>query len=267
MIKLIITDLDGTLLNDEKNLPDDFWHIEQELKQMGITLVIASGRQYYTMADQFKPIIDDVYLLAENGALVLKGTEQIHCNPLDKEIANTLIKKGRKVSGAWPILCGRESAYVEDNHGPLLDEANKYYKRLEVVDDLTKVDDLVLKFTMCDFDGSQENSFKYFEDLQHLCKVAVAGKIWLDMTNLTTSKGTALTKIMEHCDISPDEVMAFGDYMNDMDMIEVAHHSYAMKNSHPSIIEAARFITTHDNNNSGVTHELRKYFNLPYLGR
>lgn len=267
MIKLIITDLDGTLLNDEKNLPEDFWQIAQELKQMGITLVIASGRQYFTLADQFKPILDDVYLLAENGALVLKGTKQIHCNPLDKEIANTLIRKGREVTGAWPILCGRESAYVEDNYKALLDEANKYYKRLEIVDDLTKVDDLVLKYTMCDFEGSQENSYHHFKDHQHLCNVAVAGEIWLDMTNLTTSKGTALTKIMHHCGITPDEVMAFGDYMNDMDMIEVAHHSFAMKNSHPDIIEAARFITSHDNNDSGVTRELRKYFNLSPSGR
>lgn len=262
MIKLIITDLDGTLLNDEKQVPEEFWQMEKMFRDKGILWVLASGRQYYTIAEQFSDVLDDVYILAENGALVMKGTQQVHINPLDKELTHDLILRGRKVKEAWPILCGRNSAYVEDNYQPLLDEAQKYYKRLEIVDDLTKVDDIALKFTLCDFISSEENSYHHFKDLQHLCRVAVAGKIWLDMTSLTASKGTALNRIMEHCNATPDEVIAFGDYMNDRELLEIAHHSYAMKNSHPDLFEAAKSVTNYDNNNNGVLLELKEFFKI-----
>lgn len=262
MIKLIITDLDGTLLNDKKQAPDDFERIVLELKQQGITWVLASGRQYYTIADQFSSLVPHVYILAENGSLVMNGDQQIHINPLDNHLTRELILRGRQVNNAWPILCCKGSAYVEDNYEPLLNEANKYYKKLQLVDDLTKVDDLVLKYTLCDFTDSETNSYTHFEDLQHRCKVAVAGKIWLDMTNLTATKGTALLKIMEHCDVKPDEVMAFGDYLNDMEMIRIAESSYAMKNAHPELIEAATYVTVHDNNNDGVVKVLKEHFNL-----
>jgi len=262
MIKLVITDLDGTLLNDEKQVPHDFWDIRKTLHEKGITWVMASGRQYFTIADQFSGILDDVYVLAENGALVMKGNQQVHIDPLDKSFTNQLIERGRKVKDAWPILCCRNSAYVEDEYQPLLDEARKYYKKLQIVDDLTKVDDTVLKFTLCDFISSEDNSYHHFKELQKECRVAVAGKIWLDMTSLTASKGTALKRIMSHCNVKPEEVMAFGDYLNDREMIEVAYHSYAMKNSHPDLIESARSVTTHDNNNNGVIRELTEFFNL-----
>lgn len=262
MIKLIITDLDGTLLNDSKQLPADFWNVERELHKSGVQWVIASGRQYYTIADQFSPILDDVYILAENGSLVMYGDRQIHINPLDRQLANDLILKGRKVKDAWPILCGRNSAYVEDTYQPLLDEAQKYYKRLKKVDDLTKVDDIVLKYTLCDFGGAEQNSFNYFKDVDHICRVAIAGKLYLDMTNLTASKGTALKEIMKHSNVKPEEVMAFGDYMNDIEMMEIAGHSFAMKNSHPDLFETADTITEHDNNNDGVIVAIKEYFKL-----
>ncbi|HLO90515.1 MAG TPA: HAD family hydrolase [Lentimicrobium sp.] len=262
MIKLIITDLDGTLLNDEKQVPHEFWELRNTLHDIGIQWVLASGRQYYTIAQQFSEILNDVYILAENGALVMLGTQQIHINPLEAELTARLIDQGRKTPESWPILCCRNGAYVEDNYQPLLDEAKKYYKRLELVDDLQKVEDIPLKFTMCDFKGSEEHSYKYFKDFEDKCRVAVAGEIWLDMTGLTASKGTALKKIMEHCNVKAEEVMAFGDYLNDREMIEVAHHSYAMKNSHPDLFDSARNVTAHDNNNDGVIHEVKEFFNL-----
>lgn len=262
MVKLIITDLDGTLLNDEKQVPEEFWNLEQLLRSKGILWVLASGRQYYTIAHQFSEVIEDVYILAENGALVLKGTQQVHINPLDEQLVQQLIKNGRKVPDAKPILCCRNAAYVEDNYQPLLDEAHKYYKRLELVDDLSKVDDIPLKYTMCDFKGAEENSYYYFKEFESQCRVAVAGKIWLDMTSLTASKGTALMKIMDHCNVKPEEVIAFGDYMNDREMIEMAHHSFAMKNSHPDLFESAKNVTKYDNNNNGVIHEVKEFFNI-----
>ncbi len=262
MIRLIVTDLDGTLLNDEKQVPLEFRELEKHFRKEKITWVLASGRQYYTIADQFSEIIDDVYIIAENGAIAMKGPELIHLNPLDKELTNELIMRGRMIENAWPILCGRNSAWIENSHDELLNEIGKYYSKLQIVDDLTMVDDVTLKFTMCDFQGSEVNSLPYYDDMQHLCRVAIGGKIFLDITNSTATKGTALQEIMKHSNAVAGEVMAFGDYLNDLEMLEVAGVSYAMKNSHPDLFRSARYVTKHHNNDNGVIREIKEYFKL-----
>lgn len=262
MIKLVVSDLDGTLLDDKKQLPPSFKEVYNLLRDKGITWVFASGRQYYTMADQFGDYLPDIYLLAENGSMVMKGNQLIHIDPLDEVLVPELIRRGREVNDAWPILCCQNSAYVEDDHEPLLKEARKYYKKLEMTDDLAKVDDKALKFTLCDFISSEENSYHHYKDLQDKCRVAVAGEIWLDMTNKSATKGNALKYIMQHCHVTPDEIIVFGDYLNDMEMLKLTPNSYAMKNSHPDLFEAAAHVTRFDNNEHGVVKVLEEYFKL-----
>ena len=56
--------------------------------------------------------------------------------------------------------------------------------------------------------------------------------------------------------------MAFGDFLNDYEMMEVAGHSYAMKNAHPEIKKISRYITEFDNDNNGVVDTIQKVFAL-----
>ena len=94
------------------------------------------------------------------------------------------------------------------------------------------------------------------------CRVAIGGKIFLDITSTTATKGSALQEIMKHCNAKAEEVMAFGDYLNDLEMLEVAGVSYAMKNAHPDLFKSARYITKHHNNDNGVIREIKQYFRL-----
>lgn len=65
MVKLIITDMDGTLLDDNNNINEEFWNIEKELNKKGIIFAAASGRQYYNLLHRFSPIKDDMLFIAE----------------------------------------------------------------------------------------------------------------------------------------------------------------------------------------------------------
>ena len=72
MIKLIASDLDGTLLkNGAQELPPDIFPIIRELRQKGIRFVAASGRQYYNLRLLFKPVMDEIFYIAENGSLCI----------------------------------------------------------------------------------------------------------------------------------------------------------------------------------------------------
>lgn len=258
MIKLVVTDMDGSLLNDAKQLPADFFEIAAGLQRQGIVFAVASGRQYYTLLHTFFELRDSVYFIAENGAYVAFQDKALHIDFIDRKVVNELIAEGRNVSNAFPILCGKNSAYAESNDVGFLDEARKYYQKFEIVDDLTLVEDEIFKFTVCDFSNAEFNSLKYFQKYNDQLKVAVGGELYLDITSHATNKGNALRQLQKKLGIKENETLVFGDYLNDLEMMGAATYSYAMKNAHPEIINVANFTTEFDNNHGGVTQTIRK---------
>jgi Cof subfamily protein (haloacid dehalogenase superfamily) len=260
MIKLIATDLDGTLLDDQKNIHPSFWETHKRLTEDGVLFIIASGRQYFTLHEQFKPIENDVILLAENGTFVKYRDQAILVNDLPLKDAHFFIEKARQTPRTDVILCGINSAYVESRNAEFWEDASQYYKRLQYVEDLTRVEDTVLKVTLWDHINAEQNAYPYFRDFAANFKVAIAGDSWLDITNINASKGIAIEVIQKSYDISPEETLVFGDYLNDLDMMGSGYYSYAMKNAHPKIIDQSRFQTRLDNNHNGVVETIKEIF-------
>lgn len=260
MIKLIASDMDGTLLNDKNEIHEEFYKVFQELKKQNIIFAAASGRQYYNLAKRFEKIKDDMMFIAENGTFVVYKGEELLLNALDKETAIELIKIGRDIKESYVVLCGKKSAYIESKDERLIKEVEKYYEEYKIVNDLTKVEDDILKVTICDFIGSEENSYTYYNDYKEKLQVSVSGQIWLDITDKGVNKGLAINKLQELLNIKHEETMVFGDYLNDYSMMEEAKYSYAMKNAHPQLKEVANFITKEDNDNNGVLETIKEYF-------
>ena len=86
-IKLIVSDLDGTLLDANHQLPTDFWKVEQQLHDNNILLAIASGRQFYNIIEIFDSIKDRTLFLAENGTYAFYKGKELFVNPLLKATA------------------------------------------------------------------------------------------------------------------------------------------------------------------------------------
>ena len=141
MIKLIASDMDGTLLNDKDEIHEEFYQVFQELKKQNIIFAAASGRQYYNLAKRFEKIKDDMMFIAENGTFVVYKGEELLLNALDKETAIELIKIGRDIKESYVVLCGKKSAYIESKDERLIKEVEKYYEEYKIVNDLTKVED------------------------------------------------------------------------------------------------------------------------------
>ena len=258
MIKLIITDMDGTLLDDNNNINEEFWNIEKELNKKGIIFAAASGRQYYNLLHRFSPIKDDMLFIAENGTYVMYKNEELYINTIPKEEAVELINASRGIKETRVVLCGKKSAYIEPGNEKFMNEVNKYYTELKIVDDLTKVDDDILKLAVCDFIGSEENSYTHYKKFEDRYKVVISGKIWLDLMMPDANKGKAVEMIQKKLGISYDETMVFGDYLNDLEMMSTGKYSFAMKNAHPLLKEHCNF-TAESNNDNGVIKAIKKY--------
>ncbi|NLZ34454.1 MAG: HAD family phosphatase [Clostridiales bacterium] len=257
MIKLILTDMDGTLLNDNNEINKEFYPIFNKLLDKNIIFGAASGRQYYNLLDRFDKVKENMLFVAENGTYVVYKGKELIINSLERDIAMEIVKIARNIENAFPILCGKEGAYIEKTDPRLLVETKKYYTRHTVVDDLTMVEDEILKVAICDFSGSEINSLKYYNDYTDKVKVAVSGRIWLDITNKNANKGFAVKKLQELFKIRYEETMVFGDYLNDLEMMKSAFYSFAMENAHEDLKKVSRFITK-SNNENGVVDTIKE---------
>ena len=260
MIKLIATDMDGTLLNSSNEIQEGFYEVFNELQEKEIIFAAASGRQYYNLLERFKGIEEKMMFIAENGTFVVYKGKELVVNSLDINLARELIKVGRNIKDSYVILCGKKAAYIESSDKRLIEQTEKYYARYEIVSDLTKIEDDILKVTICDFAGSENNSNKYYDDYRDKAQIAVSGEIWLDITAKGINKGVAIEEVQELLNIKHEETMVFGDYLNDLEMMSSAYHSYAMENAHDDLKKVARF-TAKSNDESGVVHAIKAMLN------
>ncbi|HET7361041.1 MAG TPA: HAD family hydrolase, partial [Salinimicrobium sp.] len=180
--------------------------------------------------------------IAENGALMVEGEKQLHLQPMKKERALDLIKKVRRIGGKHLIVSGIKTAFIEGTTPEFLEQVKKHYEKYKVVEDLTKIDlDAFLKITICDLSGAEENSFPHVKNLKDEFQVKLSGEIWIDFTHKLAQKGNALKKIQDLKGISAEDTMAFGDYLNDIEMFEHAKYGFAMQNAHEDVKKAASY--------------------------
>ena len=95
MIKLIASDMDGSLLTDKNELPPDFFSILDRLHQRGIKFVVASGRSYCTLFDNFAPKSNDIDYIADNGTCVVESGKLTYENILNKSCVIDIVKSCR----------------------------------------------------------------------------------------------------------------------------------------------------------------------------
>lgn len=260
MIKFIATDLDGTLLDSEKNFPDGLGEMIDRLSQSGIIFAPASGRQYYTVEEQFKALGRELMYIVENGAMIIDKGKVVSCECLEPETAKDIIVRVRSIPTASAILCCTDGAYGEDNSDPDFEFNTKmYYKRFELVDDLTLLCDenRILKIAIFDNQNPYENVKKALPEYEGKAEVVISGASWADIMKPGVSKGAAIKRIREIYGFKREECMCFGDYMNDYEMILECGESYAMGNAVDEIKNAAKHITS-SNDDNGVMRVLEE---------
>lgn len=259
MIKLIATDMDGTLLDENGHLPEGFTEILSRLNAKNIKLVIASGRPYYTLQTNFGPVGRQLSFICENGALVVDNNKVIYENAIDKNLVTEVLNSAQAIEGNAVVLCAANCAYIEDCSEEHLAEIKKYYTNIERVDNLANVTDDIIKVTICNLNNSFENLNNIFKPkFDNKLNVVGSGEIWIDISNKGVNKGLALKNLMEIDDISKDEAMAFGDYYNDIEMLEQAEYSFVMENAPEDMKEHGKYIAA-SNIEHGVLRAIVEY--------
>ncbi|WP_299801292.1 HAD family hydrolase [uncultured Maribacter sp.] len=255
-IKMVVSDMDGTLLNSNHQVSDQFFDIFEGLKSQGITFVAASGRQYNSIVDKLASIKDDIIVIAENGGFAMKQNTEILATPLDKNHVRDILKTLNEIPNIHPVLCGKHQAYLTGKSNEFVSKLAEYYTEFEIIDDLLAFDSEVIKIAIYHFESSEQYIYPFVKHFEDELKVKVSGENWLDISNINAHKGYALTKVMESYNLKSDEVMVFGDYNNDLEMLALSDFGFAMENAHPNVKKVAKYSTL-SNDENGVEHILK----------
>ncbi len=258
MIKLIATDMDGTLLNDKKELPPDFYDILEELHRRNIHLVIASGRSYSTLKINFEGFTNKLDFICDNGAFVVIGGKVASMSILDPTRLSKMVDVCLSL-GAHPVLCGVNGIYFEKTSADFFNEVSKFYLNYICVDNIRSVKDDIFKVAICDIKNPEKNSYPVImEKFGNDFDAAVTGPIWMDLMNKGINKGAALREIQSALGISKSETMCFGDYFNDKELLLAADYGFVMENAHPDMFVYGKY-RAESNNLCGVTKAIRQY--------
>lgn len=268
-IRLIACDLDGTLLDDDSAIHDDFWPLIDALHARGIVFCPASGRQYYSLLERFDAIADELIFIAENGCYVVEKGVEISSDCLDLPTARELVGVYHQLVRTVPdlgfVLCGKRSAYCErgacGDNPSFIAEVDKYYRRLQFVDDLRSVDDEILKVALFTRGSSEASIYPALSAYHASHQVVISGQNWVDVMVANANKGNGIRRIQQSLGIGREQTMAFGDFLNDLEMMDAAAYSFAMANAHPLLKERARYLSP-GNAANGVVRTIKSVLQL-----
>lgn len=249
MIRLIASDLDGTMLKDGAQiLNPEYFDVIHQLVQKGICFVSASGRQFNNQEQLLAPIKDEISFISENGAHCVHEGRTYLERFFDPELAKRVTLTVRSYRDCAVAAACNGFTYLEEGDPkfiPIVDRALK--TDLRVVKDLTQVSDPFYKMAVwCDSDNHtrcMEFREIFKEDCKDKLRIMTSGDHWLDFNTLGANKGTALIRLTDMLGIRPEECVAFGDQYNDVEMLQFAGESYVVNTSASGMEKYADHVT------------------------
>lgn len=259
MIKLIASDIDGTLVHDGSHeLNPELYDVILKLKEKGIQFAAASGRQWCSIEGLFEPIKERIFYLSDNGAYVGCHGRNLFLNTIDRELAMALVEDIRRTPELEAMVSGPNVVYMDTKDQEFVDWMIEGYQfRVKQVEDIRKVEDQFIKVSAYKKHGVQEATEELRKKYGDRLKMTISGDMWMDCMAKGVCKGQAIETLQKCLDIKPEETMAFGDQLNDVEMLGQAYYSFAVGNARPEVKAAARF-QADTNLNDGVLKVLKR---------
>lgn len=265
MYKIIALDMDGTLLNDSKEITDETKRCLKSARDKGIKIVLASGRPIDGLKKYLKEldlINDNEYVLSYNGCLVqetksekiiheisIKGKDLHYLNELSREF-NVNIHAFSPTRG---LITEHISKYTKH-------EAEMNGIKINTIDFAEiQADEDIVKVMMIDEPEILDAAIaKLPEEVYEKYTVVKSAPFFVEFINKHGDKGVGLKALAKHLNVKQEEVIAMGDAGNDLAMIEYAGLGVAMGNATEEVKKAADYVTL-SNEEDGVAAVIKKY--------
>ncbi|WP_261808113.1 Cof-type HAD-IIB family hydrolase [Paenibacillus sp. N3.4] len=240
MYKIVFFDIDGTLINEDKQIPASTLEAVHQLKQRGIEPVIATGRAPYFIKPLAEQLGIDSYVCMNGGYAVYRG-EPLYKRIIEKSSMEALVALAAKHKHSL-VFEGEHAFFTDAEEHPFVIGAVSSLKvDLPAYDPhFWKTNDIYQIFLHCEeadehLYEEMKSDFKLIRWHQHAIDVLPAGG----------SKAQGIAALLELIGLKPEDAVAFGDGLNDIEMLSFVGHGVAMGNSHPDLLPYADDVTTH----------------------
>ena len=260
-LKLLVTDIDGTLVNDNGELNPESKLLIKELMRKNVIVCLTSGRLHSAMTDIAKELSLNGFIISLDGA-VIKNYKN------DKVVYESYLKP-RHVKKAISIaedlltnivLCHASSIYYTENNSLIPSLLSKYGALYSQVDSYRNYIKSTLEI-VCSSD--MKNSIKHMEERFNFpysigCNTSYFRSkkneniFYLEIRKSGSSKGKALERLLKYLSIKPEQTAVIGDWYNDITMFHPKTYKVAVANAIPELLNKADMITERTNNEDGV---------------
>ena len=269
-LRLAAVDMDGTLLDDDKNFPPGMDELLDLMDERGVTFAPASGRQVWTLIDMF-PGRPGMTVIGENGGIVMRDGVEVSSHPVDTPTVREVIRLVREATSVPDgidgglVMCGKQFAYVERTDEGFVEGVMPYYHRTKRVEDQNaiidaieagQIDDAIVKLAVYVIGPVEPLAQATLANFADTHQYAISGANWADLQVQGVDKGSAVRDLQRFLGVERAQTAVFGDAGNDLSMMGVADLSFAMANASADVVEAARFVAP-SNNEAGVIQVLR----------
>lgn len=262
MIKLIISDMDGTLVTLESQLPSDFGLTLKKMKEKNILFAVASGRPYKALQDIFSQYDENIIYISENGAYCRYLDEILFQETFDKKQIKQFEKYFTGIDSGIIACCGYKCYYVNNTAVQFSNVLKDFRIDYEIVDDFENIKDEIFQLTVFFENGIDSiTNLPVFNEMGHKYEIVKTHSCWIDIYKKHINKGVGIEKVYRRFNISPDETAAFGDFYNDIPMFKNVSNSYCMQSAPDDVKIYARHIV-HGKPGDSVTQIIRDIIDI-----
>jgi Cof subfamily protein (haloacid dehalogenase superfamily) len=259
-IKLLVTDIDGTLLNREGEIGPETVRILKKLSERNVLLTFATQRVHSSIVPLAEKLGVKIPFIASNGSLIQDTAKNcIYKSTISPKKVERALELAAK-HYVKIVFCYNDVIVYTENNSVIKDFMNRYGTTYELVDSYRDYKDNVLEIIMSGNEKEVIKSiqrkmnfpFRIFLKARYFRSQTHRGVYNLEISRAGINKRTGLEKLTAHLKIKKEEVAVFGDWYNDRDLFDFGATNIALQNAVPELKNKAHFITEHTNDEDGV---------------